>query len=150
MKTQLASILDYGVPKAFKAIVTDNIKMNLTDFKDAEIPAVQIIDVNTIELPERSRGNLSWQLVCQIVLKQTLDFACTQKTMWLYEQMLKECIMNKPDLGLFAANALPYNAAMKHIIPTDRSSDLHMIGPYYVANVGFSVLYYEPLTRRTC
>jgi hypothetical protein len=149
IKSQLDNILDFGVPRKFAAIISDKIRLNITDFKDAEIPAVQIIDVSTLELPERARGHLSWQIVCQIVLKERKGFSCDQEMMWLYEQMLKECIMNKPDLGLFGANALPYSAKMIHLVPTDRSSDLHTFGPYYVANVGFSVLYYEPLTRRT-
>lgn len=150
IKARLALITTYDAPVAFQAIVSDKIRVNLSDWQDMEIPAVQIIDAGTLEIPERCRGAITWSVVVQICLRERNGFACTQETMWLYEQAAKEAIMGQPDLGLTGANALPYTAAIKHIMPTDRAADLHTYAPNYVVNLGFQVLYYEPMTRRNC
>jgi len=119
----------------------DKVKLNIGDYLDFELPAVQIIDLSASIKHEMTRSQTSWFLTIEICMRSTVDGIVDQKDLWDFQEEVVRAIMVDPKLGLpFVVNATV----------VDEVTDLHLLEPNYIANIGLEIVYYEPITRDNC
>lgn len=125
-----------------KTVAFDDVKINIQDYKDYELPAVQIIDAYDRYNHEMSRSKTQWFLAVELCLRTTeLIGEVSQKTLWNLKEDVVRAIMATPKLGL------PW---VIHCKLVDGMTDLHLQAPNYTATIGLEILFYEPITRDVC
>lgn len=131
-----------GYSQDLKTITFDQIRLNISDYNDYEIPAVQIIDLSSNVNHEMTRSKTSWFLTLELCLRSTLNVGIVnQESLWDLQEDVIRAIMVNPKLGLNFIVSV-------NII--DSLTDLHLEQPNYIANIGLEVMYYEPITRLNC
>jgi len=120
----------------------DKVKINISDYQDFELPAVQIIDLSATVNHEMSRSRTQWFLAVEICMRTTEELGVVdQKELWDLEESVKRAIMEDPKLGLNYVTSVTL---------IDSVTDLHMLDPNYISTIGVQVEYYEPITRSAC
>ena len=150
-KTQIASKIKQslqqvtvanGYSQDLRTITFDQIRLNISDYNDYEIPAIQIIDLSSNVNHEMTRSKTSWFLTLEICLRSTLTLGViNQEKLWDLQEDIIRAIMIDPRLGL------NFVVSVKII---DSLTDLHFEQPNYIANIGLEIEYYEPITRLNC
>jgi hypothetical protein len=108
----------------------DRIRLNIADYQDFELPAVQIIDLSTIPNHEMSRSRTQWFLALELCMRTTEELGIVdQQELWDFEE------------------SVSYVTSATLI---DGATDLHMLEPNYISTIGLQVEYYEPITRSAC
>ena len=131
-----------GYTQNVKTVKFDKIKLNIQDYSDYELPAVQIIDLNKIYEQQMSRAKATWTLAIEICLRTTEQIGVVdQGTLWDFQDNVMRAIMAEPQLGL---------SFVIQCRPTDEVTDLHLQEPNYTAIIGLEILYYQPVTRDIC
>ena len=119
----------------------DSVVLNIAEYQDYELPAVQIIDLNAQINHEMSRSRTSWFLAIEMCMRSTVNGIVNQQSLWDFQDDVIRAIMDDPKLGLnFVVQA--------QVI--DKLTDLHMQEPNYIGTIGIEVIYYEPITRNSC
>lgn len=119
----------------------DKVKLNISDYQDYELPAVQLIDLSANISHEMSRSKTSWFLTVEICMRSTVDGIVEQDDLWDFQEEVIRAIMVNPKLGLnFVVNCTI----------VDNVTDLHLNEPNYIGGIGLEIVYYEPITRNDC
>jgi len=123
-------------------VAYDKVRLNISDYANSELPAVQILDQEKKFKHEMSRSKSEWKFVLELCLRTTPSMGVVdQETLWDFEEDVVRSIMKVPNLGL------PF---LQHVKVIDSITDLHLQQPNYVAIIGIEILYYEPITRDNC
>lgn len=125
-----------GMP-VFKYVSFDKIKLLAADFQPHEIPGAQFIDIAETITHERNRAKRDWQITLEVVLRSSQDEGeVTQQDLWNIEYQIARKIWEVPNLGI---------PGVIHCLYVSNSTDLHLLEPFYLLRLDFSVLYYEHL-----
>lgn len=116
---------------------SDKIILSTSDFRDHELPAVQIWDVAQSIQHERTRILVNWSLSIEIVMKSLETGAVDQSTLWNMRRNIQLALWDKPNLEI---------PGVVHMLYTGNVTDLHLIEPYYVARIDLDVRFYDHLT----
>jgi hypothetical protein len=131
-----------GYSQDLKTVTFDKVKINILDYDDYELPAVQLIDLSALYSHEMSRSKTSWSIALEICMRTTQNLGTvSQVDLWNLQEDVVRAIMAEPNLGV---------TGVIHVRLLDAVTDLHMLEPNYIATVGLEVLYYEPITRDNC
>jgi hypothetical protein len=125
-----------------KTVAFDKIKLNIQDYADYQLPAVQIIDLSKIFEQQMSRSKSTWTLAIELCMRTTEVLGVVdQESMWDFQENVVRAIMAEPQLGL---------SFVIQCRPIDEVTDLHLQEPNYTAIIGLEILYYQPVTRDNC
>ncbi len=116
----------------------DEVKVNISDFQEHELPACQLIDVNETATHENSRLLKTWNITLEVVLKQTEYRTVNQQSLWDLMYQIERKLWAIPNLDI---------PGVLHLIYLGNQTDLHLVDPYYIGKLDFSVQYYESLVR---
>lgn len=120
----------------------DKVKINIADYDDWELPAVQVIDLTKTFQHEMSRSRSTWFVAIEVCLRTTEEIGVAEQgTLWTLQNDIMRSIMAKPQLDL---------DYLIHVRMIDEATDLHMLEPNYVGTIGLEIQYYEPITRDNC
>jgi hypothetical protein len=119
----------------------DEIKLAIEDFSSHELPAVQIWDNGQVIKHERQRIQVDWNLSLELIMKtDAIKGVVDQKILFEKRREIQLVLWDRPNLDI---------PGVVHMIYTGNISDLHLLRPYYIARIDFSVRYYDQLTG-TC
>jgi len=131
-----------GFTQDLITVVFDKVRLNISDYKDSELPAVQVIDVNTIYQHSQGRAEVNWFVVLEICMRTTNKLGLIdQRSLWDLEEDVKRAVFADPKLGLGPSNTV----SIKHVKLVDAQTDLHLVAPNYIATIGLDIQYFEPL-----
>jgi hypothetical protein len=131
-----------GYTQDVQTVTFDKVKVNISDYADYQLPAVQIIDQSKIFEHQMSRSKSTWFLAVEICLRDTMALGeVDQQMLWDLQEDVMRSIMKEPQLGL---------GFVIHVKLVDEATDLHLQSPNYIAIIGLEILYYEPVTRDSC
>lgn len=116
----------------------DQIRINMHDFNDAELPAVQIIDIQETGVHQQASLQKTWQLTLEVVMKQTSERIVRQQDLWDLMYLIERKLWQDPSLGIPGVFHLQY---------IGNNTDLHVLDPYYIGKLDFQVVYQEHLVR---
>jgi hypothetical protein len=116
----------------------DEVKVNMSDFLEHELPACQVIDVNETVEHEQNRAKKTWNISLEVVLKQTTYRTVNQQALWDLIYQIERKLWTFPNL------LIPGVVQMVYL---GNQTDLHLVDPYYVGRLDFQVVYYESLVR---
>lgn len=126
-----------GYTQTIRTVEFDKVRLNISDYQDYELPAVQIIDLSKLFNHEQSRSRSSWFLALEICLRTTETIGVVeQKTLWDLEEDIVRAVMKYPKLGL---------NFLQHVTLVDELTDLHLQAPNYTATIGLEIKFYEPI-----
>ena len=126
-----------GTVAEVKTVNFDNIILATSDFRDHELPAVQLWDVFQSIQHERGRILVNWSLSLELIMKSLTSESVDQKALWELRRKIQLALWEKPNLGI---------PGVVHMIYTGNITDLHSVQPYYIARLDFDVQYYDNLT----
>lgn len=115
----------------------DKIRLSTGDFMAHELPAVQVWDNGQSATHERGRLLKDWNLSLELIMKSEFTGAVDQKGLFELRRTLEQALWNQPNLGI---------PGVVHLLYTGNISDLHLLEPFYIARIDFSVRYYDNLT----
>lgn len=118
-------------------INTDRIILSTSDFRDHELPAVQIWDVAQSVQHQRGRILVNWAMSLEIIMKSLETGAVNQRTLWDLRRQIQLALWNEPNLNI---------PGVVHLIYSGNITDLHLIEPFYIARIDFDVQFYDDLT----
>lgn len=125
-----------------QVVAFDKVKLNIADYENHELPAVQLIDLSALYEHQISQSKTSWQIAVEICMRTTEGLGIVdQGQLWDLQEDVVRSIMKVPNLGI---------SYVLHVKLLDALTDLHVLEPNYIATVGLEVLYYEPITRDNC
>lgn len=118
-------------------VTFDRVRLAAADFREDEIPAVQMFDVG--QSIEHSRGRIlvTWNIALELIMKTLIGGVVDQKALWAKRREIQLALWENPNLGI---------PGVVHLIYTGNVTDLHLLEPYYIARMDFAVLYYDELT----
>lgn len=142
----VAAIQDVSIANGYsqdvQTVTFDKVKVNISDYADYHLPAVQVIDQSKLFKHEMSRSKSTWFLAVEICLRDTQAIGeVDQQALWDLQEDVMRAIMADPKLGL---------SFVQHVKLVDEVTDLHLQEPNYIAIIGLEILYYEPITRDNC
>lgn len=123
-----------------KLVTFDDVKIQISDFQDHEIPALQIIDLGEVNTHEMRRAKKSWNLVLEVIIGPTATVEYDQQDLWDLMQAIEEHLFADPKLGL--SEVIQMNLVTS-------STDLHLLKPFYLGRIEVMIDYYQPITG-TC
>lgn len=133
---KIVSIITNDVPE-IKSVNFDKVKLSTSDFRDFELPAVQIWDISQSMQHQRGRILVTWSISLELTMKANEGQTASQKELWELRRKIQQALWNKPNLELPGVVHLVYNSNI---------TDLHLVEPYYIARIDFDVLFYDNLT----
>lgn len=140
MKSRIAQkIVDIlnGVPQ-LQYVAFDRVKVLISDFKDVDLPAAQVIDVSAEHKHENVRSKYFWQITIELLMKANEWNEVNQQDLWNLEYEVKRALFRVPNLGIPGVIQL-------NLLGT--STDLHLLMPYYFARMDLQVDFYEEAVR---
>jgi len=132
---KIVQIVD-AVP-AINYISFDKIKLATSDFQTHELPAVQIWDNGQTIAHERGRVQKGWNLSLELIMKSDIVGEVDQKMLFELRRTIEQALWAQPNLGI---------PGVIHLIYTGNISDLHLLEPFYIARIDFTVQFYDNLT----
>jgi hypothetical protein len=142
MKSRIAEALLaklQGITR-LKYLSFDQIKLTQADFRDHELPGIQLIDVSETVVHEQSRTKNTWQIALELVMKGTETEPIGQPDLWNLEYEIKRKLWADPTLGI-------KDRGFIHIRLLGSATDLHLLQPFYFCRIDFEALYYEHIVR---
>lgn len=115
----------------------DKIKLATSDFAAHELPAVQVWDNGMLIAHERGRAKKDWNLSLELIMKSDVSGVVDQKGLFELRRTLELALWAQPNLGI---------PGVIHLIYTGNISDLHLLEPFYIARIDFTVQFYDSLT----
>ena len=115
----------------------DKIRLATADFMAHELPAVQVWDNGQLITHERGRVRKDWNLSLELIMKSEVTGAVDQKALFALRRTIELALWATPNLGI---------PGVIHLIYTGNISDLHLLEPFYIARIDFTVSYYDSLT----
>lgn len=120
-----------------KTVNFDRVLLTTADFRDFELPAVQLWDIGQFIEHQRGRILVTWSISLELVMKSTTAGAVVQKDLWELRRLIQLALWAQPNLGI---------PGVVHLVYTGNITDLHSIEPYYISRLDFDVKYYDDLT----
>lgn len=120
-----------------KTVNFDKVLLASTDFRDHELPAVQLWDVGQFIEHKRGRILVTWSISLEIIMKPLTSGAVVQKDLWELRRTIQRALWANPNLLI---------PGVVHLVYTGNISDLHTVEPYYISRLDFDVQYYDDLT----
>jgi len=133
---KIVSIIDTDVPEV-TTIAFDKVRLAIDDFRDHELPAVQLWDVSQEIEHQRGFEQVTWVLVLELVMKSTTEGVVSQKDLWVLRRKIALALWDKPNLGIPGVIHLRYRNTI---------TDLHLLEPFYIARMEFEALFRRQLT----
>lgn len=133
---KIISTIQSEVPE-IKYVSFDKIKLSTSDFRDFELPAVQIWDVAQSAEHQRGRILITWSISLELIMKSNETGVASQKDLWELRRKIQLALWKKPNLEIPGVVHLRYNSNI---------TDLHLVEPYYIARLDFDVIFYDNLT----
>ncbi len=133
---KIVDIIDTDVPEV-KTVTFGRVRLAFDDFRDHEIPAVQIWDVAGEIEHQRGFAQVRWVLALELIMKQTTAGVVDQNELWKLRRKIELALWDKPNLGI---------PGMIHLLYRNHVSDLHLQEPYYVSRMEFEALFRRQLT----
>ncbi len=119
-----------------KSVSFDSVKLLASDFKEHEIPAIQLIDKVETIAHEMSRVKKTWELQLEVVLKGNEYDQISQQDLWNLVYEIERKLWEQPNLGI---------AGVVHARYLSNETDLHLLAPFYFAKLNFEIIYYQHL-----
>jgi len=140
MKTKIAReiVARCQTIPVIKYVSFDKIRLLAADFKDFEIPAIQLIDVAMSSVHEAARAKKNWQISLELVMKHSENGEVHQPDLWNLENEVLRKLWAQPNLGIKGVIQMNFLGSQ---------TDLHLLEPYYFARLDFEVMFYEDLVR---
>ena len=135
--TKILDILSTDVPE-LNYLSFEDVKVAIDDFREFELPAVQLWDVSQDITHERGYEKTSWTIVLEIIMKSTTSNVVKQKDLWALRHKIGLALWDEPNLGIPGVIHLRYK---------NNLTDLHLLQPFYTARMEFEVLFRRQLTR---
>ena len=117
----------------------DEIKLAIEDFKDSDLPAVQIWDNGMIPKHERQRVLQHWSLSLELIMRTKVTGVVNQKVLFEKAREITLALFKDPRLGLGSKG-------FQHLIFNGRITDLHFVQPNYISRIDITARYYDALT----
>ena len=117
-------------------VAFDKVRLLASDFKDVEIPAIQLIDIRLDHEHQAPRSKKFWQIALELLLKGNQYHEISQQDLWNLEYEVLRKLFERPNFGI---------RGMIHIKYLGSSTDLHLLEPYYFSRMDFEVQFYEDL-----
>lgn len=137
---KIVSIIETDVT-SINYVSFDKIKLATSDFSAHELPAAQVWDNGMTIKHERGRVLKDWNLSLELVMKSEITGEVDQKALFELRRVIELALWNQPNLGI---------PGVVHMIYTGNISDLHLLEPFYIARVDFTVRFYDNLTGSSC
>lgn len=115
----------------------DKIRLATGDFLAHELPAVQVWDNGQLIVHERGRVRKDWALSLELIMKSEVTGSVDQKLLFELRRTIEQALWLVPNLGI---------PGVVHLIYTGNISDLHLLEPFYIARIDFTIQYYDSLT----
>lgn len=141
MKTKISEAIVAAIQDqipAIKYISFDDIKILASDFASVQMPAIQIIDLQSEHRHEQGRSKWAWRLTVEILLKSNEWDQVSQQDLWNLEYIVKRALFKVPNLGIPGVIQLNLLGG---------ATDLHVIKPFYFARMDLQVDFYEDAVR---
>jgi len=122
---------------AINYVSFDKIKLATSDFAAHELPAVQIWDNGMIVTHQRGRVLKDWNLSLELIMKSDVTGEVDQKALFELRRTVELALWARPNLGI---------PGVVHMVYTGNITDLHLLQPYYIARIDFTVQFYDNLT----
>lgn len=122
---------------AINYVSFDKIKLATSDFAAHELPAVQIWDNGMLINHERGRVRKDWNLSLELIMKSDVTGEVDQKALFELRRTVELALWARPNLGI---------PGVVHMVYTGNITDLHLLQPYYIARIDFTVQFYDNLT----
>lgn len=132
----LVSTLTTDVPE-LTTVTFDRVKLAVDDFRDHELPAVQLWDLNQSIEHQRGFHQVAWGIALELVMKSTTTGTVDQKALWALRRKIELALWDKPNLEI---------PGVIHLLYRSNITDLHLLEPFYVARMEFEVLFRRKLT----
>ena len=132
----IVAIVDTNVASV-NYVSFDKIKLATSDFAAHELPAVQIWDNGMLIAHERGRVRKDWNLSLELIMKSEVTGEVNQKALFELRREVELALWAQPNLGI---------PGVIHLIYTGNISDLHLLEPFYIARIDFTVQFYDNLT----
>ena len=125
-------------------VEVERFKLGVTDFRDSDIPAIQVIDAGMTSTPETRRNRKSWLILIQIILKSKSIDEVDQGDLFDRMKDVELKIGEDPTLGL---NNPSFGTEDKivHMTLVSRDTDT-MSAPFYIGSLVFNVESTAPYT----
>lgn len=133
---KIIDVVTVSVPEVHY-ISFDKIKLATSDFAPHELPAVQIWDSGQVPTHERGRIRVDWNLSLELIMKSDFAGVVDQKSLFELRRKIQLALWANPNLGI---------PGVVHLVYTGNISDLHLLEPFYVARIDFTVQFYDNLT----
>lgn len=133
---KILQIIKDDVPEVTTRIF-DQVRIAADDFREHELPAVQLWDLSQIITHVRSQEEVAWRIVLELIMKPLTATAVDQKALWALRRKIEVALWDKPNLGI---------PGVKHLLYISNLTDLHLLAPWYVARMEFDVLFRRDLT----
>jgi len=131
-----------GYTQDVQTVTFNDIRINVDEWKDWELPAVQIIDLAGIYQHEMSRSRTIWNVAIEVVLRTTETLGQVgQVDLWNLMEDVTRSVMAVPKLDL---------SFVQHVKLSDHQTDIHIVPPNHIGILGWQVWFYEPITRENC
>lgn len=116
----------------------DRVRLLDGDFAEWELPAVQLIDGEELNVHEMLRGRKTWPITVELVIGPiaATGYEPTQKKLWDLIEAIENSVMSEPKLGL---------AKVLHVKLLGSNTDQGLLHPFYTARINFTVDYYQNL-----
>lgn len=119
----------------------DKVRMSAADFKEHELPAVQLIDVSDPGTHQIGAIEKDWQLSLELIMRSNEVNVVQQSTLWDLMYDIERALWSRPNLGI---------PGVLHLYYIGWVTDLHMADQQlYFARLDFSVIHRYGLTA-TC
>lgn len=133
---KIVSILDTDVPE-LNTVNFGKVLLAIDDFKEHEVPAVQLFDQFQRIDHQRGYEQVTWTIQLELIMKSLFTGAVDQKSLWALRHKIQIALWDKPNLEIPQVLHLKYN---------NNITDLHLLEPFYIARMEFEVLFRRPLT----
>jgi hypothetical protein len=129
-------------------VETENPRLLISEWPDDKQPVIQFYDAGRIIEHANRRILNRLTIEIQIGMKVKVDDS-TVSQLILFDRMedVERKIADNVQLGLGSASSS--QGEMVHVKYLNAITDLHSLGPYYIAVMNFEVDYYKPYTG-TC
>lgn len=122
-----------------KTINYELIRLNLSDFQEHELPAVQFYDEGEFYNHAQSRVKTDWNLTVELIMKQNVSGLVNQVELFEKKFEVELQIGHNVRLGL-------ENTGIIHVQYLSSVTDLHTFEPFYIARLLFNVQFYKEYT----
>ncbi len=122
---------------AVKHVHNKRVRVNIEDWHDYELPAIQIYDAGDSAKHDRDYLTVDWLLNLELILKTTQRGVVDQTTLYDFRKSVIRSIWNSRKLGLSQISSIEYRK---------NQTGLHVLEPYYWSTLQIMIRYREKIS----